>query len=273
MTMPASRAFAGGTSYRLEGGGPPLVLIHGVGADLDMWEPVAARLARRHQILRYDMLGHGESAKPAGPYRLADYVDQLRALTGHLGLASFDLAGFSMGAMVAQAYAAAWPKQVTRLVLLSAVHERSPVESEAVIARASGLTQETYRASIEEGIERWFTPGFRAKSPAVVDGVRRRMEANDFAAYQAAYTVFAHADRELAGLLGRIAAPTLAITGGEDRRSTPAMSRALAAKLPQGRCLILEGRRHLLPLEVPEAVAAAIEEFLSGALGAPGRVA
>lgn len=273
MTLSASHSFAGGTRYRLDGSGPLLVLVHGVGMDLEMWEPVAARLAPHRRVLRYDMLGHGESEKPAGPYRLADFVDQLHLLASQLGLARFDLAGFSMGAMVAQAFAAAHPDQVARLVLLSPVHERNPSEAQAVVARASGLTPATYRTSIPEAIERWFTPAFRARNPEAVDRVRRRMEANDFPAYTAAYTVFAHGDRELGAVLGLIAAPTLAMTGSEDRRSTPTMSQALAAKLPKGRCLIVEGRRHLLPLEVPEIVAAAIDEFLSGAVGAPERMA
>jgi pimeloyl-ACP methyl ester carboxylesterase len=79
-----------------------VVLIHGVGADLEMWEPVAERLAPLHDVVRYDMLGHGASAKPPGPYRLDDFVDQLRRLVEGLGLERFVLAGFSMGGLVAQ---------------------------------------------------------------------------------------------------------------------------------------------------------------------------
>ena len=270
---PPDRGNSNGTSYRLSGEGPPIVLVHGVGMDLDMWDPVASRLEAGHRVLRYDMLGHGQSEKPPGPYSLADFVEQVAALTLALHLEAFDLVGFSMGAMVAQAYAAANPGQVRRLVLLSAVYERSPEESAAVRARARNLTRQSYVASIEEAIERWFTPAFRQRNPLAIAWVRRRMQANDLAAYAACYDVFARADRELSGLLPRIAAPTLAMTGAEDRRSTPAMSLALAGKLRRGKSLIVEGRRHLLPLEVPELVASAIEAFLSGVGEMPERVA
>ncbi|MGH6959278.1 MAG: alpha/beta fold hydrolase, partial [Dongiaceae bacterium] len=115
-----------GTHYRRSGSGSPVVLVHGVGADLEMWEPVAERLAPLHDVVRYDMLGHGASAKPPGPYRLDDFVDQLRRLADGLGFERFVLAGFSMGGLVAQGFALAAPARVERLVLVNTVFDRSP---------------------------------------------------------------------------------------------------------------------------------------------------
>jgi pimeloyl-ACP methyl ester carboxylesterase len=204
---------------------------------------------------------------------LADFVDQLEALTRRLELEKVDLVGFSMGAMVAQGYAAAHPQRVGALVLVSAVYDRSPGESEAARVRAKNLTKEAYAASIEEAIERWFTPGFLQNNPKTADKVRRCMQGNDLAAYAAAYDVFARADRELVRLVPKIEAPTLVMTGSEDRRSTPAMCVALATELPHGKSLIVKGRRHLLPLEVPDILTSVIGEFLSGAIGAPKTVA
>ena len=109
---------SGGTHYRRSGSGAPVVLIHGVGADLEMWEPVAERLAPAHDVVRYDMLGHGASAKPLGPYRLDDFVDQLRRLVDALGVERFVLAGFSMGGLVAQELYARFPEKVAALALV-----------------------------------------------------------------------------------------------------------------------------------------------------------
>lgn len=251
-----------GTRYRLEGRGPWLVLVHGVGMDLGMWGPVAARLADRHRLLRYDLQGHGGSAKPPGPYRLADFVAQLLHLTEGLGAARFDLVGFSMGALVAQGVALAAPERVGRLVLLNGVFDRSAEERAAVLARVQDVTEGSYAESVETALERWFTPAFHSRHPEVVEQVRAHMSGNDLAAYAAAYEVFATADAELAPQVGRIAAPTLVATGSDDRRSTAAMARALAARLPRGRLHLLEGQRHLTPLEAPEAVAGLIAGFL-----------
>jgi 3-oxoadipate enol-lactonase len=258
--MSATDGFIDGTHYRASGAGAPVVLVHGVGADLEMWEAVAARLAPTHRVIRYDMIGHGASAKPPGPYQLGAFVRQLEGLADGLGLERFALAGFSMGGLVAQGFALAQGARVDRLVLLNTVFDRSPAERAAITARVGEIATGGYAASIAPALERWFTPEFRARRPEVVAAVRRRMETNDAAAYAAAYQVFATADAELAPAIGRIAAPTTVVTGTDDQRSTPAMARAMADRLPRARLRILAGQRHMTPLEVPDAIAAIIAD-------------
>lgn len=258
-----TEATARGTRFRIDGSGEPLVLIHGVGMDLAMWEPMVAHLGSRRRVIRYDMQGHGESAKPHGPYALADFVAQLGRLVDDLAIEATDLVGFSMGALVAQGFALADPGRVRRLVLLNGVFDRSPAERAAIEARVGEVLQGGYAASIEAAIDRWFTPGFRAKRPEVVKAVRRRMQANDLPSYAAAYAVFGTADRELVDRVQRLTMPVLVATGAEDQRSTAAMAEALAARLPQGRCHLIAGQRHLTPLEVPEELAMLIDEFLA----------
>jgi pimeloyl-ACP methyl ester carboxylesterase len=256
--MSATESRIDGTHYRRSGSGTPVVLIHGVGADLEMWEPVAERLEPLHDVVRYDILGHGASAKPPGPYRLDHFVEQLRGLADGLDLRTFVLAGFSMGGLVAQGFALAAPTRVEQLVLVNTVFDRSPQERAAIEARVREVLNGGHEAGVAAAIERWFTPAFRAARPEAVAGVRRRMETNDLEAYAAAYALFATADRELAGRIGGIAVPTTVVTGAEDRRSTPAMAMAMAERLPRGRCRIIPDQRHMTPLEVPDLVAALI---------------
>jgi pimeloyl-ACP methyl ester carboxylesterase len=244
-----------GTHYRRSGAGTPIILVHGVGADLEMWEAVAERLAPRHDVVRYDMLGHGASAKPPGPYCLHDFIGQLQRLADGLAIPKFVLAGFSMGGLVAQGFALAAPDRVERLTLLNTVFDRSPQERAAVEARVREVVKRGHAAGIAAALERWFTPAFRAARPEVVAGIGRRMETNDFQAYAAAYGLFASADRELAGRIAGIAIPTMVVTGAEDQRSTTAMAMAMAERLPHGRCHIIPGQRHMTPLEVPDLVA------------------
>lgn len=95
------------------GGGIPLVLVHGLGLDRAMW--AAQTLGRDYRILAYDILGHGESAKPADPHRLDMFTDRLAALTDGLGLDRFALVGFSLGGLIALAFALTWPGRVRAL--------------------------------------------------------------------------------------------------------------------------------------------------------------
>ncbi|MDY0885507.1 alpha/beta fold hydrolase [Dongia soli] len=255
-----------GTRCLVEGkdDGTPIVLIHGVGMDLFMWDAVAAELRQSYRVIRYDMQGHAGSAKPAGPYSLADYVAQLDRLSDDLKLDRFHLVGFSMGGLVAQGYAVGHPNRVDHLVVVNTVYNRTPDERAAITARVADVRNGGYPASVEAAIDRWFTPDFRRDHGATVEAVRKRMLGNDLEPYANAYAVFGSADAELVESVAEIHSPTLVITGSDDQRSTAAMARALAARLPQGRLEIIAGQRHLTPLEVPGQLAASIRNFITG---------
>ncbi|MGZ4738848.1 MAG: alpha/beta fold hydrolase [Ilumatobacteraceae bacterium] len=238
----------------------PIVLIHGVGLDHTMWLPVMAALSHRRTIA-YDMVGHGHATKPEGPYTLATFVDQLSEIVGALR-GDVELVGFSMGALVAEAFAAsAQRSRVRRMVLLNAVHDRSPAEREAILDRVTEVRAGRFESTVEPALQRWFSPDFATAYPGTVADVRRRLLENDVRAYGDAYEVFATADAELARRVDAIDVPTLVVTGSDDQRSTPAMSTALAAALPNGRAMILPGLRHLTPVEAPITVANVIDEF------------
>jgi pimeloyl-ACP methyl ester carboxylesterase len=225
-----------------------------------MWLPVMAALARRRTIA-YDMIGHGRAAKPAGPYTLDTFVEQLGAVVDALDC-DIDLVGFSMGALVAQGLALSdRSSRIRRIVLLNGVYDRSSDERRAILDRVAEVREHGLATTIEPAIERWFTPSFAQARPDVIESVRQRLLDNDERAYADAYEVFATADAELAGRVGAIAAPTLIVTGIGDQRSTPAMAEALATALPNGRSMILNRLRHLTPLEAPKIVAGLIDEF------------
>jgi pimeloyl-ACP methyl ester carboxylesterase len=260
----ATRILGDGTKLDMAGRGRSLVLIHGVGMDLTMWEPLIACLGDRFQLIRYDMIGHGGSPKPTGPYRLVDFVAQLQRIVGTLDLAEFDLLGFSMGGLVAQGFAATGDARLRRLILLNTVYRRSPAERDAIHQRVAKVRSGGFPASVEAALERWFTPQFRAAYPDQIDAVRRHMLSNDLAAYAAAYEVFATADAELSESAARIGVPTLVMTGSDDQRSTPGMAEALAADLPLGTLALLPAQRHLTPFECPDLLARHILSFLAG---------
>jgi pimeloyl-ACP methyl ester carboxylesterase len=252
-----------GTNVCATGAGAPLVLIHGVGSDLETWEPLVPRLQPGRRLVRYDMQGHGSSAKPPGPYRLDDFVDQLDRLATALDLDRYDLAGFSMGGLVAEAFAARFPKRVRRLALLHTVHDRSPAERAAIAGRLARVEAGDLENSIAAALERWLTPGFRAAHPEAVAAIEHRMRTNDRAAYLASYRVFATADAEVLAVVDRIRCPTLVLTAEHDLGSTPAMARALAARLPEATLAILPDLRHHALLEAPEQVASTLDRFFA----------
>jgi pimeloyl-ACP methyl ester carboxylesterase len=169
--------------------------------------------------------------------------------------------GFSLGALVAMRLAIAHPQAIRSLTLVSAVADRSPSERQAVRDRLA-RTRDGFEEAVDAALDRWFSTPWRAREPELAEQVRTTLLANDRRSYVFAYAAFAEADAELWPALGRISVPTLAVTGSDDAGSTPAMTRALAGAIPGASGTVVDGARHLLPLERPDALMDLILEHL-----------
>lgn len=109
--------------YRDQGAqaGPALVLVHGFSASLHTWEPWVARLGRTYRVVTLDLPGHGLTQAPRGyEASITGYRDIVEAVTQHLGIQRFALAGSSMGGEVAWNYALAHPDRLEALILVDA---------------------------------------------------------------------------------------------------------------------------------------------------------
>ncbi len=241
----------------------PLVLVHGVGLDHHLWDSTIAELAPGREVITFDLVGHGPGPHPPGPYSLDTFVEQLLAIVS--GHPVVDLCGFSLGALISQAFAIAHGGRVRHLVLLGTVFQRTEDELRAIRERVAEVRAGGFPATVEAAIERWFSAEFSARAPEVVARIRATMEANDPSAYADAYGVFAVADTQLAPLVHSIGMPMLVIAGACDPRSTPAMSAALAAAVVDGRWAVVDGARHCFMVERPGVVAALIDGFLGPA--------
>jgi (E)-2-((N-methylformamido)methylene)succinate hydrolase len=260
--MPAFENSWGTTHYTVEGNGPPVLLIHGVGARLDNWDGVAASLARGFKIIRYDLRGHGKSSKVPGPYSLEMFADDTAALLRHLGIDRAHVAGHSLGGMIAITFARKYPQRVDRLAALSAVAGRTEEERRKVMERialiASGIPGDHFKNSLS----RWFTDEFRAAHPELMEQYAARNRENDPACYAAAYTVLATG--EVAPDLSRVKASTLVVTGEHDLGSNPRMSGLIHASIAGSQLRILPRLRHSILIEAPRTVAELLEPFFQG---------
>jgi len=106
-------------SYRTGGEGPLLVLIHGITSSSASWEPVLPALADHFEVLAPDLLGHGQSDKPAGDYSLGSHACLVRDLMLTLGYESGTIVGHSLGGGIAMQLAYQFPELIDRLVLVS----------------------------------------------------------------------------------------------------------------------------------------------------------
>ena len=118
----AKTVLTNGTSLhvRVGGKGPAVVLLHGYGETGDMWVPMAIDLARDHTVIVPDLRGMGLSAQATSGFEKKNQAKDLAGVLASLKVAKIDLVAHDIGNMVAFAFAAANPQQVTRLVLIDA---------------------------------------------------------------------------------------------------------------------------------------------------------
>ena len=251
-----------GTSYLATGEGHPVVLIHGVGLNKEMWGGQVVGLMPHYRVIAYDMLGHGASPRPAADTGLLGYAEQLLELLEHLGLPQATVIGFSMGGLVARAFALHFPQHLSGMVVLNSVFNRSAEQRAGVIARTAQAAEHGPDANAAEALSRWFSREYQAANPAQIAAIRTILAENDPQGYLTTYTLFATQDMYRADDLGNITAPTLIATGELDPGSTPEMARQLALRIPGAEVAILAEQRHMMPVESPRLVNQVLLEFL-----------
>jgi 3-oxoadipate enol-lactonase len=243
-----------------EGSGPPIALIHSLAMDRHFWDPVVDRIKPSATVLTYDCRGHGGSDKPAGPYTIELFADDLYDLLNHIGWTSAIVAGASMGGSVALGFAVKYPRQVAGLGLFDTTAWYGPDapgnwEERAVKAKQDGLA-----GLVDFQKTRWFGDAFREQHPEIVEASVATFLRNDVAAY--AETCRMLGKFNLHSELKKITVPTAIAVGEEDYATPPAMARDLHAGIGKSTLTIIEGGRHLTPLEKPDAIAAQLNALL-----------
>jgi pimeloyl-ACP methyl ester carboxylesterase len=230
---------------------PPVVLIHGAGGTHLYWPPEVRRLAR-YRIYALDLSGHGKSGG-AGNQSISDYaravLDWLSAVELHQAV----FVGHSMGSAIALSLALETPEHVLGLGLLGA-GARLRVHPDILQNCASGTT---YQTAIDLVVNCSFGP---QADPHLVQLAKIRMAETrasvlhgDFLACDA----FDLIDR-----VEEIQRPTLVICGEEDQLTPVRYAQFLANKIPEARLATVPAAGHMVMLEQPQAVAAALKSFL-----------
>jgi len=144
--MPFALVNGARLNYQVRGEGLPIVLTHGFQSSIFVWVPILDFLAKRFQVITWDLRGHGDSEKPAGPYRIQDFSDDLLGLLDTLKLDRANLIGHSMGGRTNVFFAIEHGDRVNRLMLVA-----------ASAGAPSGTYRERFKSLLrvaqEEGIE------------------------------------------------------------------------------------------------------------------------
>jgi 3-oxoadipate enol-lactonase len=242
-------------------GDPPLLLIAGIPAVADDWDALAEPLSASRRVVAYDNRGSGRSPVTPGPYSTRQLAADAVGLLDRLEIERAHVFGMSMGGMIAQEVALGWPARVDRLVLgctHAGVEHAAPQprETARAFAMRTGDWGERMRALAPHAFARDVDPAFLDAFIA-----KKSRDVQDDEGYRAQIAaVLAHDTHDR---LPQIVAPTLVVTGDDDRVIPGASSEVLAERIPNARLEVIGGAGHLFFLERPEATLRVLEDFLA----------
>ncbi|MBI4260807.1 MAG: alpha/beta hydrolase [Actinobacteria bacterium] len=260
--MPIAEVSGWRLSYDDVGGGPPVLLAHGLLMDRTMFRHQVEALSDRWRLVTPDARNHGESEHRAGePYTQWDLMEDSLALLDHLGVDRAVWGGVSQGGFQALRAALRHPDRVAGLVLIdtSAGPEddaRGPMyEAGAEVAVESGWSEDIL------GAARFAMFGDSAGQALVREWMDRWMAEPTAGAVERMHAVTRR--EAVVDRLGEIGAPAVVIHGEEDIAIWMEEAESLAHGLPDSRGPVrVPGAGHSSTVERPDLVTAAIERFL-----------
>ena len=245
-------------AVEIDGAGPPILMVHGLGGTTNFYQVQAQALAERFQVIRVDSAGAGRS--PASDeISIGSHAGDLAVLLDQLGVSGAAVIGHSMGTLVVRTLAARHPALVSRLVLLGAVAEPADVARQAQRDRAAPLRAAGPAAVAPGVVANALSETTRRDKPEVAAFVRELIMRQDPEGYArncealAAATDPGPVDPGL---------PLLLITGSDDKTGPPEVSHAIASAHGSATVTVIDGIGHWTALEAARDVTDHLLKFL-----------
>lgn len=241
------------------GTGRPLVLFHSLLADRTSFDRIAARIAETHRVIALDLPGFGASDPVDGG--LEAVADRIAAALNALPVGEKPiLLGNGYGGFVALLTAIRHPKLADRLVLADCGAAFSEPGRAAFRGMSAGADKGGLAAIADVAMRRLFAPEYQALHPELISQRKERFLAVDRGTFHNACEALATLD--LRDRLASVRLPVLVLVGEMDEATPPAMSKELAAGLPDAKLVVLPGCAHVPQLQAPDLFLAAIEDFI-----------
>jgi 3-oxoadipate enol-lactonase len=247
-------------AYSVDGQGPALFLIHGIGARRATFAKLVEGLKDRFTCISYDLRGHGASPLPPGRFGLDELVDDLEALRAKLGIETAHFAGHSLGGMIGPAYARRYPGRVLSLGLWSTAAFRTEDDSAKVKGVVAAMREKGIGQVLDTLTARWFTDDFCAAHPEVIEWRKKQVMDTNPDVFLNVFDIYA--ETEMGPWLHEITAPSQVLTGELDGGCNPRLNKLIAAALPNSELVILEGLKHAIFIEATDRVLPHARRFL-----------
>ena len=246
-------------NYEISGQGEPLLFIHGLGSSCRDWEKQTPHFVDRFQVIAMDLRGHGKSAKPPGPYSLSQFAGDMAELMCVLGIPYANVAGISMGGMVAFELVTQYPQLVTSLTIVN-----SYPETRVDTLRDHLLVWRRFFLLEVLGVKRMGAALAKHLFPHETQAELRtlfveRWAKNDKRAYRESLRAIVNWDVE--DYLGDIICPVLVVASEYDYFPLEE-KKAYVNKIPNARLEVIKDARHAVTAEKPEEFNILLKVFL-----------
>ena len=181
-------------TFRQEGSGPPLYMVHGIGSRKEHWNALIEVLGEHFTCVSFDLRGHGDSPVPPTPYNLDQLVEDLEALRVKLGHAKIHLIGHSLGGVIGPAYARAHPNRLLSLGLLSTAAGRTESDRAILVGVIEKLRNEGIPQTLDTFVQRWYTDAFIAERPDVIEKQLNRVLQTPAEVFLSVFEIYASSE-------------------------------------------------------------------------------
>ena len=246
-----------------EAGLPLVTFANGLTQNADLWTAYGSKLATRgYRVLAYDMVGQGQSTKPALGTTLEDHADTLAALLDHVEAPRTHLAGISFGGVIALDFAIRHGERLSSLALMSCFAELTPQLECLGQVLYEGLTQVglPYLQSMLYPMN-MSSAWLAANRSRIPEMKRAGYVGNDLYALQNLMEAFVSFE-PLTPSLSKIRCPVLVMNGEYDFFTPRECHELMRSKLPNCRLLLIQRAYHAFTLELPDVTLRQLHEFV-----------
>ena len=237
----------------------PIVFIHGVGLTKEIWKP-QVNFFKDHNILTYDLIGHGKTPLEKKQINFEDFTKQLINLIDEIEIKKIHLVGFSLGSLIARHFATQHADRLNSLTLHASIYKRS-LEQKRVVENRFELIKTDRPASKDRSIRRWFTAEFIKNNKEIYDEIYSMLDENDHNNLLKAYKLFVYYEDD-DRMLEKISTNTLVTTGQHDVGSTTEMAINLSENIKDAKYIEIKNGKHLCNIECEKDFNKTIEMFV-----------
>lgn len=248
--------------YQDLGSGYPVVLVHGMGSDLTIWEGIIPHIQKNFRTLALDLRGHGCSSKPPGPYSMEIFSQDIIGFLKHLDIRQAHFMGHSMGGAVLQELAIRKPELFNSLTLISSFAYVDQHLEEVLLKLLRSLRDEGYADFFKECLKLANTPQFIEKNKEFFLEIEKVM-AKKSSIPSLEHTINACLKINFIESSTKIKTPTLIISGEEDAFVSVEHGMKIKNSIPHSKIEIMSDASHNMLVEQPDRTYRLIKKFLN----------